>query len=51
MADRGHCIGIILDSAPKKRIRNYHPTWEMQYGEMTEKLPRKQWEVPSTLCR
>lgn len=45
MADRGQYIGIILDSDPKKRIRNYHPTWEMQYGEMAEKLPLKQWEV------
>lgn len=45
MADRGHYIGVILDSDPKKRIRNYHPTWEMQYGEMAEKLPLKQWEV------
>ncbi|RAS33986.1 hypothetical protein SAMN02745903_00109 [Pseudomonas sp. URMO17WK12:I5] len=26
IADRGHCIGAILDSDPKKRIRNYHPT-------------------------
>ncbi len=23
---RGHYIGAILDSDPKKRIRNYHPT-------------------------
>ena len=45
IADRGHYIGVILDSDPKKRIRNYHPTWEMQYGEMAETLPLKQWEV------
>ncbi|AZD01345.1 hypothetical protein [Pseudomonas chlororaphis] len=45
MADRGHYIGVILDSDPKKRIRNYHPTWEMQYGDMAEELPLKQWEV------
>ena len=45
IADRGQYIGIILDSDPKKRIRNYHPTWEMQYGEMAEALPLKQWEV------
>ena len=44
MADRGHYIGVILDSDSKKRIRNYHPTWEMQYGEMAEKQPLKQWE-------
>jgi len=45
MADRGHYIGVILDSDPKKRIRNYHPTWEMQYGEMSEKLPLKRYQV------
>lgn len=45
MADRGHYIGVILDSDPKKRIRNYHPTWEMQYGEMAEKLPLKRYQV------
>lgn len=45
IADRGHYIGVILDSDPKKRIRNYHPTWEMQYGEIAEKLPLKQWEL------
>ena len=45
MADRGHYIGVILDSDPKKRIRNYHPTWEMQYGEMAEKLPLKRYHV------
>lgn len=45
MADRGHYIGVILDSDPKKRIRNHHPTWEMQYGDMAETLPLKQWEV------
>jgi hypothetical protein len=28
MANRGHYIGVILDSDPKKRIRNYHPIWE-----------------------
>lgn len=45
MADRGQYIGVILDSDPKKRIRNYHPTWEMQYGEMAEKLPLKRYQV------
>jgi len=45
MADRGHYIGVILDSDPKKRIRNYHPTWEMQYGEMAKKLPLKRYQV------
>jgi len=29
-ADRGHYIGVILDSDPKKGIRNYHPTWEIR---------------------
>jgi len=45
MADRANYIGVILDSDPKKRIRNHHPTWEIQYGEMAETLPLKQWEV------
>ncbi|WP_053159072.1 hypothetical protein [Pseudomonas protegens] len=45
MADRGHYIGVILDNDPKKRIRNYHPTWEMQYGEMADTLPLKEWLV------
>ncbi|BAQ75183.1 uncharacterized protein POS17_3489 [Pseudomonas sp. Os17] len=45
MADRGHYIGVILDGDLKKRIRNYHPTWEMQYGEMAEALPLKEWLV------
>ncbi len=30
LADRGNYIGVVLDSDPKKRIRSYHPTWEMQ---------------------
>jgi hypothetical protein len=50
MADRGQYIGIILDSDPKKRIRNYHPTWEMVYGEMAEALPLKQWKCLPTAC-
>ncbi|GEM_PF-1199477 len=45
IADRGRYIGVILDSDPKKRIRNYHPAWEMQYGEMAEKLPLKRYQV------
>jgi len=45
LSDRGHYIGVVLDSDPKKRIRNYHPTWEMEYGEMAEKLPLKKWSV------
>ncbi|MFJ3153557.1 hypothetical protein ACIPIX_05370 [Pseudomonas protegens] len=45
MADRGHYIGVILDNDPKRRIRNYHPTWEMQYGEMADTLPLKEWLV------
>ncbi len=43
--DCGHYLGVLLDSESKKRIRNYHPTWEMQYGEMAEELPLKQFEV------
>ncbi|MGF6152026.1 hypothetical protein [Pseudomonas fluorescens] len=45
LADRGHYIGVVLDDDPKKRIRNYHPTHEMQYGEMAETLPLKEWKV------
>lgn len=44
-ADRGHYIGVVLDEDPKKRIGNYHPTHEMQYGEMAERLPLKEWLV------
>lgn len=45
MADRGHYIGVVLDSDPKKRIRNYHPMDEMVYGEVTNDLPLRQFEV------
>lgn len=45
IADRRHYIGVILDSDPKKRIRNYRPTWEMQYGEKEKVLPFKYSEV------
>jgi len=44
-ADRGHYIGVLLDEDPKKRISNYHPTHEMQYGEMAETLRLKEWLV------
>lgn len=45
LADRGNYIGVVLDSDPKKRIRNYHPTDGVVYGEMAEKLPLKEWKV------
>ena len=45
LADRGHYIGVVLDDDPKKRISNYHPTHEVQYGEMAEKLPLKEYLV------
>lgn len=45
LADRGHYIGVVIDSNPKKRIRNYHTTAEVQYGEMAESLPLKEWLV------
>ena len=45
LADRGHYIGVVLDEDPKKRIKNYHPTHEMHYGEMAETLPLKEWKV------
>ena len=36
---------MLLDEDPKRRIRNYHPPHEMQYGEMAETLPLKEWLV------
>ncbi|MEF9671916.1 hypothetical protein QNM99_03675 [Pseudomonas sp. PCH446] len=45
LADRGHYIGVVLDEDPKKRISNYHPTHEMQYGDMADELPLKQYQV------
>ncbi|MDU8420268.1 hypothetical protein B1F68_17320 [Pseudomonas syringae] len=45
LADRGHYIGVVLDEDPKKRISNYHPTHEVQYGEMAENLPLKEYQV------
>jgi molybdopterin synthase catalytic subunit len=50
LADRGHYIGVVLDEDPKKRISNYHPTHEMQYGEMAESLPLKEWQVMTAKC-
>ncbi|MFJ3409479.1 hypothetical protein [Pseudomonas protegens] len=50
MADRGHYIGVVLDEDPKKRISNYHPTHEMQHGEMAEVLPLKEWQVMTAKC-
>lgn len=40
LADRGHYIGVALDDDPKHRISNYHPTHEIVYGEMADKLPK-----------
>lgn len=37
--DRGHYIGVLLDG--ERRVGNHHPTWEMQYGEVVEKLPKR----------
>lgn len=37
--DRGHYIGVMLDG--ERRVGNHHPTWEMQYGEMAEKMPKR----------
>lgn len=51
LEDRGHYIGVVLDSAPKKKISNYHPTHEMQYGEMAEGLPLKEWIGPPQLLQ
>ncbi|WP_460103900.1 hypothetical protein [Pseudomonas sp. H1_D04] len=35
----------MLDEDLKTRIGNYHPTHEMQYGEMAKALPLKEWLV------
>ena len=32
--DRGHYIGVNFDTDKPGVIRNAHPTWEVQYGEM-----------------
>lgn len=34
--DRGHYLGVNLDSDKPGVIVNCHPTWEVQYGEMGE---------------
>ena len=36
LADRGNYNGGELDEDPKKRIRNYHPTHEIKYGDMAK---------------
>lgn len=36
--DRGHYIGVMLDG--ERRVGSHHPTWEMQYGEMADKIPK-----------
>nr|WP_256667518.1 hypothetical protein [Pseudomonas sp. Fl5BN2] len=36
LADHDHYIGVVLDEDSKKRISNYHPTHEMQCGELAE---------------
>jgi hypothetical protein len=50
LADRGHYIGVVLDEDPKKRISNYHPTHEIQYGDMAKTLPLNEWEVIPPWC-
>lgn len=37
--DRGHYIGVMLDG--ERRVGSHHPTWEMQYGEMADKIPKR----------
>ena len=37
--DRGHYIGVTLDTDKPGRVSNYHPTDGVEYGEMGE--PRK----------
>lgn len=34
---------MVLDEDPKKRISNYHPTHEMQYGEIAATLLLREW--------
>lgn len=50
LADRGHYIGVVLDEDPKKRISNYHPTHEIQYGELVDTLPLKEYQVITAKC-
>jgi len=38
-------IGVCLDEDPEKRIRPHHPTDGIEYGEITDNLPLKEWEV------
>ena len=32
--DRGNYIGVLFDSDKPGTIKNCHPTWEVEYGEM-----------------
>lgn len=41
VADRGHYIGVTLDSDSKCRVGNYHPIDGIVYGEMADKLPKR----------
>jgi hypothetical protein len=41
VADRGHYIGVVLDSDSKYRIGNYHPIDGIVYGDMADKLPKR----------
>lgn len=43
--DRGHYIGVVLDSDKNRRVGNYHPVDGIEYGEMAELPPVKRWEV------
>lgn len=38
-ADRGHYIGVNFDADKPGVIRNAHPTWEVQYGDMGDIRP------------
>lgn len=38
-ADRGHYIGVTFDTDKPGTIRNAHPTWEVEYGEMGKIRP------------
>ena len=42
--DRGAYIGVLLDEHPPNRIRPYHPTSQVTYGEMgvVRKMTRSQ---------
>ena len=41
-SDFGHYVGIVLDDSAKRKPGRYHPTDGIVYGDMAEKLPKRQ---------